>query len=517
MHEQLQVVVQVDGVLVAVLDVLLQCLEHDPFELFRNARIERRGRDDLDVADLLECRKISFTDEQTFAGEHFVKHDAEREDVAAPVDGQAAHLLGRHVAELALENAGLGLGRFARCLGNSEVDQLHFALVPDEHVLRGHIPVHEVEVAALGVALVVRVIQALAKLHDEVADLLHGHGLPALAKVIEDAAQVAPVDVFERDEKAVVDFAEVENLGDVRVLQLHGDLRLVDEHRDELFVLRDARQNALERNNPLEPLNADGLGLEDLGHAPDIDAFEEVVLAEGDWFVQASSVRVQSTARAFPLSASKGPQVKPAWVLVMINRGPTIQTRHTRKSPAGPAGDSTSNFYLLYPNSRHLVPFADFIYHFDSRNHLAENRVLAVEVRLRTVANEKLRATRIGRRRLRHGERPAEVLLTLPRKLVLDGETRAARAATEGAAALNHEVVDHAMKRQAVIIRPLYLFPGLGIRPFLGSLGQAHEISDGSGRVVLEELEHDFARGSLDVCFFHGPTLPGKRSIRKAS
>jgi hypothetical protein len=105
-------------------------------------------------------------------------------------------------------------------------------------------------------------------------------------------------------------------------------------------------KNAFERNNPLEPLNADGLRLENLSHAPDIDAFEEVVLAEGNWFVQASSVRVRSRARAFPLSASKGPQVKRPPV-VMVNRGPTIQTRHTLKIACRAPREHASVLYSI--------------------------------------------------------------------------------------------------------------------------------------------------------------------------
>jgi hypothetical protein len=172
---------------------------------------------------------------------------------------------------------------------------------------------HQVQVTPLRIPLVVGVIKPLAQLHDEVADLWHGHDLPLLAKVVEDAAQIPAVDVFKGDEVAVIDFAEVEDLGDVRVLKLHGDLRLVDEHRDELFVLRDAGQNALERDDALEALDADGLRLEYLGHAPNIDAFEEVVLAEGNWFVQAASVRSEKfTALAFPLSTSQAIQVKQA-------------------------------------------------------------------------------------------------------------------------------------------------------------------------------------------------------------
>ena len=70
------------------------------------------------------------------------------------------------------------------------------------------------------------------------------------------------------------------------MLQLHGDLRLVDEHRDELFVLGDVREDALDGEQPLEALDAERLGLEDLGHTADVDPLEEVVLPEGDGFLQ---------------------------------------------------------------------------------------------------------------------------------------------------------------------------------------------------------------------------------------
>ena len=36
--------------------------------------------------------------ERTVAGEHFVEHSTEREDVAALVRGASANLLGRHVS-----------------------------------------------------------------------------------------------------------------------------------------------------------------------------------------------------------------------------------------------------------------------------------------------------------------------------------------------------------------------------------------------------------------------------------
>src|SRR5438034_7319476 len=45
----------------------------------------------------------------------------------------------------------------------------------------------------------------------------------------------------------------------VGMTQLRGDLRLVDEHLDELFVLGDGREDALDRDQLFKALDADGL------------------------------------------------------------------------------------------------------------------------------------------------------------------------------------------------------------------------------------------------------------------
>ena len=43
------------------------------------------------------------------------------------------------------------------------------------------------------------------------------------------------LEVLHRDEVAAVDLAELEHLADVRMRDLRGDPRLVEEHRDELL------------------------------------------------------------------------------------------------------------------------------------------------------------------------------------------------------------------------------------------------------------------------------------------
>src|SRR5262249_44709747 len=97
---------------------------------------------------------------------------------------------------------------------------------------------------------------------------------------------VLAVDELERDEVAVFDFAEIEDLGDVGVVQLNRDLRLVDEHRDEFFIFGDVRQNALDGEQALEALDPEGFRLPHLGHAPDVDAVEEPIFSELDRLLQ---------------------------------------------------------------------------------------------------------------------------------------------------------------------------------------------------------------------------------------
>ena len=123
-----------------------------------------------------------------------------------------------------------------------------------------------------------RVMQRIGDLHRRVNGDLNRQ--PSLASIlalhaIENGAQILAVDVLHRDEEVLVFPREIEDRHDIGVLELHRDLRLIDEHRDELLVLRDARQNALHRDESLEPFNAKGLGFENFGHPADVDAFEK--------------------------------------------------------------------------------------------------------------------------------------------------------------------------------------------------------------------------------------------------
>jgi hypothetical protein len=167
-----------------------------------------------------------------------------------------------------------------RRLGDAEVDDLDLAFVRDEDVLRRAVAVDDLEGAAQRVALLVRVVETLEDLGDDEARHRHRDLLLQLARAVLELEQILAPDVLHRDEVSALGAAELEDLADVRMRELPDDLRLVDEHLDELAVLAHRREDPLDRDDLLEPLDAVALGLEHLGHATDGDPIEEEVFTE---------------------------------------------------------------------------------------------------------------------------------------------------------------------------------------------------------------------------------------------
>ena len=182
---------------------------------------------------------------QRATGEDLPEDDAERVEIASPVDALAARLLGRHVAELALEDARL-LGEEARA-GDAEVGDLHGALEGEEDVLRADVAVDDLERLPCLVLLLVRVVEALGRLGDD------PRAEPGRDRVPFDRAAVIrrprsqPFHVLHREQQALVaDVLELVDLHDVRVVEARREVRLLDEHRAEAPRAAVRRQDALE-------------------------------------------------------------------------------------------------------------------------------------------------------------------------------------------------------------------------------------------------------------------------------
>ena len=113
----------------------------------------------------------------------------------------------------------------------------------------------------------------------------------------QELAQVRAVDVLHGEEGRLAVGADVVDLGDVRVGERRRQPRLVEEHAQQLGVERVLRQDALEHDQLLEPLDADaGQPREvDLGHPTDGQAADRLVAADPSGRCRGAS-RQQSSA-----------------------------------------------------------------------------------------------------------------------------------------------------------------------------------------------------------------------------
>ena len=102
--------------------------------------------------------------------------------------------------------------------------------------------------------------------------------MPAIAA--EHVTKVFAVHVLHRVEVRARELSDVVNLRDVRMLELRGEPRLVEEHRDELRVLREVRQDALDADELLEAAVTVKPREKDLGHATRRELRDELVAAK---------------------------------------------------------------------------------------------------------------------------------------------------------------------------------------------------------------------------------------------
>src|SRR5699024_6786096 len=90
--------------------------------------------------------------------------------------------------------------------------------------------------------------------------------------------------------------------------------------------------------------------------------------------------------------------------------------------------------------------------------------------------------------------------------LVVEGVARAAGAGAQRVAALEHEAGDDAVEDDAVVERTGDLLAGLRVGELAGALGETHEVLDGLGCVVREQLETDVPVIGVKSCE-HGVIL----------
>ena len=115
----------------------------EPIELRGHAGNDRTGRSDVAVEAGVGDRQRVVAGERSRPGEQFEGHHAQRVDVTARPGGRTDDLFGGEIGGRAEDHAGGGDARLGDGPHQTEVDQLHFAVVGDQHVLRFEVAVHQ--------------------------------------------------------------------------------------------------------------------------------------------------------------------------------------------------------------------------------------------------------------------------------------------------------------------------------------------------------------------------------------
>ena len=188
--------------------------------------------------------------EGRLAGQHLIRHDAQRVEIAAGVEVTIARgLLGRHVRRRADGHAG---GREPRCLatvargaGNAEV---------------GHqrAPVDTVQQDVVGLDITmndtagVRVRQRIGHFMQCTSDVVDRQR----TALLQSGGEVVAVDAGHHEKDEIADFVDRINRDNIRMAQLCGRFRLAQEARPDVAPERQLRRQQLDSHEPFEALVA---------------------------------------------------------------------------------------------------------------------------------------------------------------------------------------------------------------------------------------------------------------------
>ncbi len=221
--------------------------------------------------ELVSARK------QRPAEQHLGEHDADGEQIAARVELAADHLLRRHVAHLAFELSGIRPAVDEARAHDAEVGELHLPRAADENVARRYVAVHDAKRPSELVQRLVREGQRAQHLVRDEQGTRQRKSLAARRHGAEQLGAGDAIDILHGHEQVAVALAEIDDLDDVRVGQRSTDTRLVAEHLHEARVLRELRQDELDREALVEAVRTRACGHVDLGHAARTETLAQLV------------------------------------------------------------------------------------------------------------------------------------------------------------------------------------------------------------------------------------------------
>ena len=118
-----------------------------------------------------------------------------------------------------------------------------------------------------------RIVQPEADLAHDLEAGADGSQAAGLRELHLDGEQRLALHVLHRDEEALIDGAELEDLDEVRMRQQAAQLGLVDEHLDERAILRQMREHPLDHERALEAFRPHRHRAEHLRHPASADSF----------------------------------------------------------------------------------------------------------------------------------------------------------------------------------------------------------------------------------------------------
>ena len=243
----------------------MQRPQHRRRQLFREA-IEHVEIGLVDVGQDLE---LVLSGEQRTREQHLCQNDADRKQIAARIDFRAHHLLGGHVADLALELPGIGTAVDELAAHDAEITELDLTRAAKQHVARRHVAMHDTERPPVLVMSIVREGEAAQHLVGDVQGDAARKSLAARGNRAQKACQRHAVHELHGHEELAMALAEIDHLDDVRVAERGANPRFVAEHGHEARVACELGQDALDGEALGEPAWAGAMRDIDLCHAPE--------------------------------------------------------------------------------------------------------------------------------------------------------------------------------------------------------------------------------------------------------